>query len=110
MTLFFEAEQQGAVFLLLCAMGFALALALDIIQRMSRGRMKPLGDILLFLGTGLLMLWALFFSREGQVRAYHWLALLCGCILYACGVRRWFAFFSQKWKNVLETRKKEKKL
>lgn len=88
MTLFFEPEFQGISFLFLCAVGFVLALLFDLISVLVPPRMRPLGDVLLFLLFGFAVLLAFVFLRVGQLRLFYWVALLAGAVLYLCGVRK----------------------
>ena len=107
MTPLFETELQGIGFLFLCAVGFGLAVLFDGASCLFRGSLKPVGDILLLLCCGLTMLLALFFLRPGELRLYHWLAMLTGAVLYLCGVRRLGAFVILRFKKLLNKRKKK---
>ncbi len=104
MALYFETETQGVSFLFLCGVGFVLALFFDGVSLLIRGRMKPLGDVLLLLLCGLLALVALVFLRANALRLFHWIAMLVGAILYLCGVRRLVLMFLE-W---LHERRKKK--
>ncbi|MEA5014454.1 MAG: spore cortex biosynthesis protein YabQ [Candidatus Limiplasma sp.] len=108
MTTFFETEFQGLGFLFLCAVGFGLAVVFDGISALFKGSLRPVGDILLFLCCGVALLLALFFLRAGELRLYHWLALLTGALLYLCGIRRLVSLLALRVRNGLSQRKKRK--
>lgn len=108
MTLFFEPEFQGISFLFLCAVGFVLALLFDLISVLVSPRMRPLGDVLLFLLFGFAVLVAFVFLRVGQLRLFYWLALLVGAVLYLCGIRRLMAAGGGWLKEKIRTKKTEK--
>ena len=88
MTLFFETSRQGAEFLLLCVVGFAVALLFDGERCLRGSRFRPLADVVTMLLSGALLLLALLAFRSAAVRAYHWLAMVSGALIYLCGVRR----------------------
>ena len=88
--LYFETTRQGATFLTLCAAGFLAAMALDAICAVPAPWLRPVRDVLMMLGMGVFFLSTLAFTRDDQLRGYHPLAFLLGCILYACGLRRVF--------------------
>jgi hypothetical protein len=56
------------------------------------------------------MLVALFFLRPGELRLYHWLAMLTGAVLYLCGIRRLAAFLILRLKELLNHRKLKRTL
>ena len=91
--LYFETTRQGATFLTLCAAGFLAALAIDAICARPTPWLRPVRDVLMMLGMGVFFLATLAFTRDDQLRGYHSLAFLLGCILYACGLRRVFCAF-----------------
>lgn len=86
--LYFETTRQGATFLTLCAAGFLTAIAVDALCAVPMPWLRPVRDVLLMLGVGVCFLGALVLTREDQLRVYHPLAFLLGCILYLCGLRR----------------------
>lgn len=110
MTPFFETELQGIGFLFLCALGFGLSIFFDGVSRIFKGRFKPVGDILLLLTCGIAMLVTLLFLRPGELRPYHWLAMLTGAILYLCGIRRLIVFVIIRIKELLKHSKTKRNL
>lgn len=108
MTLFFEPEFQGISFLFLCAVGFVLALLFDLVSVFVSPRMKPLGDVLLFLLFGFAVLMAFVFLRVGQLRLFYWVALLAGAVLYLCGIRKLVAAGGGWVKKKFKSKKSEK--
>ena len=68
-----------------------------------------MGDVLLLLCCGFGLLVALFFLRAGELRLYHWFALLIGAILYLCGIRRAVSFLARRVGRFLSKGKKQQK-
>jgi hypothetical protein len=96
MALYFETELQGLSFLLLCGVGFFVAMFFEAISALVPVHMKVLSDILLFLLGGLAFIGALFLMREEELRMFHWLALVTGALLYMLGVRRLALYLIKK--------------
>lgn len=109
MALYFETELQGASFLFLCGVGLILAMLFDLISVFVAERLKPLGDVLLFLLCGFVLLLALVFLRANELRLFHWVALLTGAILYLCGIRRFVAYAASWLRSKIKPKAQKKK-
>lgn len=86
MKLFFETEAQASCFLLAVPIGFLLTFFLD--SEWIHGWMRIVFDLLLMYCAACALLMLSVFSREEQIRIYHWLGLLLGSVLYLCGIGR----------------------
>ena len=86
MKFFFETEIQSTVFLLTVAGGFLLCMLLDV--NLKSVLVQAVLDLLLLTGTGAGIVLFMMFSQDPSLRIYHLLGLMCGSILYICGIGR----------------------
>lgn len=108
MKLYFETQAQLALFLVTCAMGFAMGLIPDVLSLFLGGRLRAVCDVVGFLlGFGALTAYLLLFSQS-SVRLYDFLGLAVGLTLYALGLRRLVEMLVGRVKRGFRQRKSEK--
>lgn len=88
MKLYFETQAQLALFLMTCAMGFALGLLPDILHLLLGGRLRAVCDIVGFIIGFLMLTGYLILFSQATLRLYDLLGLCTGLTIYALGVRR----------------------
>ncbi len=84
MNLFFQTHLQAQLFLVSLPIGFLLTLCLDLLSRTSF--LRILLDVVCIVVFAFLFLGYTLILRDSTLRIYHFLAILCGGILYWCGI------------------------
>lgn len=99
MKLFFETSTQAMIFLLMLPLGILFAAGIDVAGFIRIA--KPLWDLLLVLLLGVSLGIGIILLGDQGLRMYHLLAVLCGCLLYMLGLRRFFQWVCQKYRNLV---------
>lgn len=103
MRLFFETADQARAFLAAVPLGIALAACLDLTS--LTGPLRPLADAMTVLAGGAALMAAMLLVRDESLRLYHLLAVLCGAVIYTCGLGR----LARAARERLRARKKQRK-
>ena len=84
MKLFFETALQRNIFLLTVPVGFTIGFLLDV--QVKSILIQTMIDLCVLICAGFVLVLLVLFSTDSTLRIYHFLGLLNGAILYACGV------------------------